>query len=572
MIVTQTINVHLDKPATPTVETVQSDTGRAVRLELFSAGAPWTAPEGTTGTIRYSIFHEGEAYTSLYDTLPDGSAAVSFSNSTATVVLSPEVLSIPGVGQLQVELRSGDSIIATFSVLLRVQRNLALEGITPSARTDLSHQVQNEVYRQIQAMDRQSAVEELHRRVDTTFTAGALASGTGAETTSTTRIRSGFIPHGGRELTVTLPAGVKARCFFYDSSRSFKNESSFYTDTFTIHNGNAYLRIVVAYADDGEVSEVAPLAAQVGIFYPSDDFDNYRGYIKSLGYTSFAQCTASGYYRFTGEDVPNITDAPSISKGGVLRVESHGSTNVVFQTIQTTNNQIWFRWGSHPFTRLVPRGEPQRWYCLGDSIAQGYYSDSTGLHLDANKGWATIAAAENGWELTNLAVGGSGYVCPATVGDKLNARDHVDSVDFSQAELVTLAFGVNDWKGDYPLGSMTDDVATGGTFYSNTRYCIEKILTDQPCVRLVVISPIPCCAYGTEVGDWGTGYAFAGGRLGDFRNALREICQHYEIGFIDLLSSGVVNRINAPAVLPDGVHPSIACHRLLGLHLAGLLK
>jgi len=99
------------------------------------------------------------------------------------------------------------------------------------------------------------------------------------------------------------------------------------------------------------------------------------------------------------------------------------------------------------------------WYALGDSITQGYYSyfDENGegkLALNANQGWANLLSTSTGWKLTNSAVGGSGFVHKGTVLDKLTGREHIDTLNFQNAELVTLAFGVNDWKGDDPLGQM----------------------------------------------------------------------------------------------------------------------
>ena len=569
MIVTQTVNVHLDKQTPVTVETVQSDTGRGIRFRLFTNGEALDIKKGVTGFIRYSICHEGEYYTSCYDTLPDGSAAVVNQGTHVTVYLIPEIFSIVGVGELQVCLVNMGEVTTTMSVLLRVQRNLSIEGMTPAVRTDLTRFIQDQVHRQISVSSEQdNRLDDLHHREATAYAVGSLNSGDGAEVDSTTRIRSGFILHGGREITVTLSQGLKARCFFYDRNHSYVNESVFYEKTFTVHNPNAYVRIVAGYADDRTVGDTAALAGQVGIFYGSSGFDGFRGHVKALGYSTFAQCNAQGYYQFAGADVASISDAPPITVGGILEVHPHGGTNVTFQTIRTTDHQIWFRWGSYPFRRLVPQQERLKWYALGDSITQGYYSDESGLSLNPDKGWAAVAAAENGWSLTNLAVGGSGYVHAATVGDGLNARDHVDTIDFSGAELVTLSFGVNDWKYNCPLGSMSDDVFAGGTLYSNMRYCIEKILADQPCAKVVVLSPVNCSAYGTKDGNWGAGYGFAAGTLEDICQAEREICAYYGIQFLDLLHNSTVNRLNAPALLPDGVHPNPACHRLLGIELA----
>lgn len=217
---------------------------------------------------------------------------------------------------------------------------------------------------------------------------------------------------------------------------------------------------------------------------------------------------------------------------------------------------------------------PLDWYALGDSITQGFYSylDADGmatLGLDPQRCWAALAAESTGWELTNYGVGGSGYVHEGTVLDKLNARDHVDTIDFSGADLVTLAYGVNDWKYDMPLGTMEDNVLCGDTFYSNMRYCIEKIRSDNPEVQIIVISPINCSRYGSADTGWGIGYSFEqSGTLEDIFQAELEICEYYGIPLIDMLhGSTTVTTANAPDVLPDGVHPSLDCHAELALEL-----
>ena len=225
-------------------------------------------------------------------------------------------------------------------------------------------------------------------------------------------------------------------------------------------------------------------------------------------------------------------------------------------------------------TTVPAIGEPVCWYALGDSITQGFYSyfDENGvaqLGLDGKRSWAQLVADKNGWNLTNYGVGGSGYVHPGTVLDKLDARAHVDTIDFRGADLVTLAYGVNDWKYDMPLGSMDDNVAQGGTFYSNMRYCIEKIQSDEPLAKIIVISPINCNRYGSQEGNWGIGHTFPkNGTLEDIVNAEKEVCTYYGIEYVDLLHESVVNRVNAPYLLPDGVHPSLEAHAQLAAELA----
>ena len=235
----------------------------------------------------------------------------------------------------------------------------------------------------------------------------------------------------------------------------------------------------------------------------------------------------------------------------------------------------------NPSTTVPPHqpDEPKvQWYALGDSITQGYYSyfDDEGkshLRLSEKRCWAQLVADKKGWELTNLGMGGASYVHEGTVLQKTNARDYVDTIDFRGADLVTLAYGVNDWKYSMPLGSMEDDIATGGTLYSNMRYCIEKILADEPLAKIVVISPINCSRYGTEEGNWGIGYSFEeNDTLEDICAAEEEICAYYGVEFVDMLHESVVNRKNAPMLLPDGVHPSLETHAQMAAELSSKIN
>lgn len=333
--------------------------------------------------------------------------------------------------------------------------------------------------------------------------------------------------------------------------------------------GEAYYR----HTSSGGTTEFAEL------FTKKMDAFSYRGDVAALGFTSFAECKECGVYKFGGAALPGLPDAPdelvSDGTGGMVEVFPKMAATVTYQRITNLKGKVWERSGTDPFVKVA---DPEYlkndaggtvWFSLGDSIAQGYYSEKGELHADDTNCWAAIVAKLNRYTFTNHAIGGSGYVHAGTVGDKLNARDHVNTIDFSNCDLVTLAYGVNDWKYNEPLGSMSDDVATGGTFYSNMRYVIEKILADNPHCKVVAISPLNCGAYGSEASNWGLGYKFSNnGTLEEIFAAEKEVCEYYGIELIDMTHASVVNRKNISAVLPDGVHPSLECHNVLAKELA----
>lgn len=317
--------------------------------------------------------------------------------------------------------------------------------------------------------------------------------------------------------------------------------------------------------------------------YDSEHHSVYRGEILSLGYTTFAECKLYGHYHFYTADVAKITDAPDgLSRAGILEVYPYYG-----KFIRDIDGNEWFMYNGGPWFN-TNRNNDQRltnienilqkdlkWCALGDSITQGYYSyyddsGSAAYKLDGSVGWASQVAKMKGYELTNKAVGGSGYVCIRTASNPVaNGKEVADSIDFAEFDLVTLAFGVNDWKYNCVLGNINDDVNSGASMYSNMKYIIEKILNDNPICKIIVITPINCMAGGTHDTNWGLGYAYSNnGTLEDIFNAIVSVCEWYGIEFIDMTHSSIVNRHNISKVLIDKVHPSEECHKAMALELS----
>lgn len=305
----------------------------------------------------------------------------------------------------------------------------------------------------------------------------------------------------------------------------------------------------------------------------SDDIQQYRGNIKSLGYTSIHDCYQTGYYNCPTTYINNLQDKPSdLTLGFIVEVQKKAGGGTTYQTITDNNGNQWFRYASQPFVKRGSNGyEKPVWYAIGDSITQGFYSymngDTPAISTTTNC-WAKIAADKAGFSLTNYGVGGSGFVHNATVGDKLNARDHIDTIDFSGADMVTIAFGINDWKGSDTFGSFNDDITTGGTVYSNMRYVIEKILTDNPECKVFIITPINASKYGNQSGNWSLSHTINGKTLEDMFQLEKTVADYYGIELIDMTHQSTFNRLNCPVLMVDGVHPTLKGHQLMGAELA----
>lgn len=215
------------------------------------------------------------------------------------------------------------------------------------------------------------------------------------------------------------------------------------------------------------------------------------------------------------------------------------------------------------------------WISLGDSITQGVYSykdgETVGTHTDKSKSYCKTIQRLTGWNLTNKGLGGIGWLMRETnSGAKKNIVDVIADIDFTKFNLCTIALGVNDWKGPVPFGTI-EDTMVNTSVYANVKYTIEYILSANPAINIVVITPMNCAVYSmsSEEGNWGLGYANADGKtLEDMFNLIVDVCDYYGIKYIDNTHRATVNRRNLKSLLLDNIHPSEVGHQLIGQRLA----
>ncbi len=120
MVITKSIKMELnDRHLVPSVDVMQYDANtRALEFRLFCNGEPWTIPDGLTAAVSY---RKADGTVGLYDTLSDGSPAVTLAENMATAVLAEQALTAAGRADLSVLLLDGQGKrLATFSIILRV--------------------------------------------------------------------------------------------------------------------------------------------------------------------------------------------------------------------------------------------------------------------------------------------------------------------------------------------------------------------------------------------------------------------------------------------------------------------
>lgn len=314
-------------------------------------------------------------------------------------------------------------------------------------------------------------------------------------------------------------------------------------------------------------------------------FKSFGDVVIDLQKTSLESCNEEGIYRCASAGFASISDLPpgltATSTMFVKRLDINGRYNQ--QIIFANNGQVFWRNSSRdgigatmPWHNITPRevGDTgqTRWAALGDSITEGVYSTGEGFAtLVTDKGYPYWVAKINGYDVTNYGKGGAGYVRQSPKDNK-NAIQMAQSINFANYDLVTLAYGVNDWHYAQPIGSLETSTNGDGTMVGNMKATIEKILTDNPLIKIVVILPHNCSRYGsgTFETNWGYGHGDGdtSGTLKSVIDKIEEVADYYGIQTIDNVHNGIVNRKNINQFMLDGIHPKLDGYLPIAKYLA----
>ena len=249
-------------------------------------------------------------------------------------------------------------------------------------------------------------------------------------------------------------------------------------------------------------------------------------------------------------------------------------------------------------------GSPQtKWYVLGDSTSAGYYSmtqsmaDEAGVTMSyispvtTDQGEVTGSVWDsslshnywgyiNKWYLKRALVGRAqprqGYYKPSA--NDQSGVYVVKNSDFSDAGLITVAWGFNDWHYEQPRGNhelIDSSIKIPTDSFDTTRittvnqaiwYCLGMLIVKAPQAKIVVQTPMNGWAYGGDFdSNWGIGLSLPNsGTLKDIHDDIIYWCDYYGLQYIDLtFNNSIVNRVNIKNVLIDGSHPSDAAHQQL---------
>jgi len=245
------------------------------------------------------------------------------------------------------------------------------------------------------------------------------------------------------------------------------------------------------------------------------------------------------------------------------------------------------------------------WCALGDSITEGVYSvkewteDDGGkwigvAHTNKVDTWAYRLARAKGWTLTNLGVGGTGFIDPVNNPEPPDNKEYkgyqvARETDFSSYNLITVAYGVNDYNAvTWNLGHLDTETdwttATPGDIFGAIQATIEGIMLTAGAAKIIFLTPLNERGYksngqdsrGTYADNYALGFEVNHRTLKDVRDAIITCCEYYGIEYIDMSYTSVINRLTLKAdvdsLAPDGVHPSLAAHAELAREIGAKIS
>ena len=205
-------------------------------------------------------------------------------------------------------------------------------------------------------------------------------------------------------------------------------------------------------------------------------------------------------------------------------------------------------------------------YAVGDSITYGYGIGGN------DYSWVKHVIDRNGYDSENsrnLGQSGLGFCTTSTSGNAI--ADVVGGTDFSRADIVTVALGINDWKN---LNATLTD------FWAGMEYCFNKIRTDNPYCKIFYILPFNARFIGTFDTFYCLGTAVDNNKerpyaytLQTFINMIKDKFEEdtfkaFHVHIIDMVECPAINRYNVTTGFIDSIHPGVEAHAELGKEIA----
>ena len=310
---------------------------------------------------------------------------------------------------------------------------------------------------------------------------------------------------------------------------------------------------------------------KTGIWTEWSALNSYTKHITTGGSTDFNDFTepATSYY-FNAGDIANFSNKPFTGADGMLYVFTTTdsprrtmqiaisntwttSTNKFFAFRRKSIDGTWNEW-SYMGTNMQYRNKVINW--LGDSSVAGNDFDE--------KVCAYFGMVEN-----DYGVGG------ATIAKKEGGTRHCISESYAdmtdECDIIAVSCGSNDFQYDWtPFGTITD--TTNDTFYGALNVLCLGLITKYPEKLIFFTTPLKRAQSPYTTQDSQNTY---GKTLGDYVNAIKEVCARYSIPVCDVYNESLLNpSIPAQAYLFDniGTHATATGQAIQARRVIGWLK
>ncbi len=345
--------------------------------------------------------------------------------------------------------------------------------------------------------------------------------------------------------------------------------------------------------------------------------------------TTFVGIVSSGSYNDIVEDGTHITIAPSVTDGPPVA----GSYFVRVATSLDSNSKPEYclqeaRLLTDPTIKFVRITRPSRnpalfpeWKrdggggsgssqfqdkvmaCFGDSLEE--QSNQTAI-ISARLGATGLKlgfggcrmgkhsnAGYDGMSMYNIAkaIGDNDFTALLVAAQQVydessNPKDDnrpqaniIATTDWGKVDYAVIAFGTNDFGGSETwnnvIGNVTDFTPDGSTFCGSINYIIDRLLTRNPKMRIIFMSPIwrqktPTAPNGI-VGGSDVSQNLNGDYLIQFVDALVECCQKNHVEVWDGYRTSGIGQLTAEVYIADKVHPTTEGYQLLADKKAAFL-
>lgn len=194
--------------------------------------------------------------------------------------------------------------------------------------------------------------------------------------------------------------------------------------------------------------------------------------------------------------------------------------------------------------------------CLGDSITEGVNANGWQWHRYIDQ-WAK----NNGIETTvvNLGIGGTSVCTSSYVTDTLKPFVNRLETIPTDADIVTIFGGTNDWGNNATIGTIDD---TGKeTFYGAYKYILEWLAINRPNAKVMTMTPLKRYfrGGGTTWVNAQTTRNSKGQLLQDYVKAVKDVSDLYAVPCVDLHNDSGLNPVIESVrnrFMGDGLHPT----------------